>query len=204
MLKSYNTKVHWPKENRLKFNHVRGFNSSYPVLKWWGSFNVHKLQWKTFNHTTLIYFSDAWPPRWPTKKISNAWLDIYVVLCITLHQQKFIIYFHKVFSRLLFMLWITLIWPILFPFALQVCVARLIYLTAPVWIHFCCCCCIVFVYMYLSVPSTRRPHNPASIHHSPPTSHPSRFYCSIRHPRLRPHSHWQQRYSTIPRISTTP
>lgn len=67
-----------------------------------------------------------------------------------------------------------------------------------------CCCCIVFVYMCLSVPSTRRPHNPASIHHSPPTSHPSRTYCSIRHPRLRPHSHWQQRYSTTPRISTTP
>lgn len=73
----------------------------------------------------------------------------------------------------------------------------------PVWIHFCCCC-IVFVYMCLSVPSTRHPHNPASIHHSPPTSHTSRSYCSIRHPRLRPHSHWQPRYSTTPLSSTTP
>ena len=67
----------------------------------------------------------------------------------------------------------------------------------------CVCSCIIFVYMCLSVPSTRRSHHPASIHHSPPTSHPSRYYCTIRHPRLRPHSHWQQRYSTAPRVSTT-
>lgn len=70
----------------------------------------------------------------------------------------------------------------------------------------CCCCCfiVIFVYMCLSVPSTRRPHNPASIHHSPPTSHPSWSHRSVRHPHLRPHSHWQQRYSTSPHISTGP
>lgn len=86
-----------------------------------------------------------------------------------------------------------------------VCVSLLQYLTATIWIQF-----FLLVYFFclvckcLSVPSTRRPHHPASIHHSPPTSHPTRPYWSIRHPRLRPHSHWQQRYSTTPRISTTP
>lgn len=66
------------------------------------------------------------------------------------------------------------------------------------------CCVVLCVCVCLSVPSTRRPHNPASIHHLPPTSHFSRSYHSIRHPRLRPHSHWQQRYSINPRISTAP
>lgn len=85
-----------------------------------------------------------------------------------------------------------------------VCVPLSQYLTAPMWIQFFCCCIFFLVYKCLSVPSTRRPHHLASIHHSPPTSHPSRSYCSIRHPRLRTHSHWQQRYSTTPHISTTP
>lgn len=70
-----------------------------------------------------------------------------------------------------------------------------------VWIHllllyyFCVC---------LSVPFTRRSHHLASIHHTPPTSHPSRSYCSVKHPRLRPHSHWQQRYSNTPHTTTNP
>lgn len=59
-----------------------------------------------------------------------------------------------------------------------------------------------YICVCLSVPSTRRPHHPASIHHSPSPSHPSRSYCTIRHPRLRPHSHWQQRYSTKPHASS--
>lgn len=87
----------------------------------------------------------------------------------------------------------------------RVSVAPLNYVTSHVWIHFLLFLLYCFfVYMCLSVPSTRRPHNPASIHHSPPTSHPSRSYCSIRHPRLRPHSQWQQRYSTTPRVPPTP
>lgn len=55
--------------------------------------------------------------------------------------------------------------------------------------------CVPCVRVRLS-PSARGPHHPASIHHTPPPSHPSRPHCPVRHPRLRPHSHWQQRYST--------
>lgn len=80
-------------------------------------------------------------------------------------------------------------------------------LTGPCeFILFCCCYVVVLlhylcVYVSVYMPSTRSPHNPASIHHSPPSSHSSRSYCTIRHPCLRPHSHWRQRYSTTPCIS---
>lgn len=52
--------------------------------------------------------------------------------------------------------------------------------------------------------SIRRPHNLASIHHSPPQSHPCRPHRSFRHPHLRPRARWQQRYSTARHISTGP
>lgn len=52
--------------------------------------------------------------------------------------------------------------------------------------------------------SIRRPHNPASIHHSPPPSHPCRPHRSFRHPHLRPCARWQHRYSTARHISTGP
>lgn len=52
--------------------------------------------------------------------------------------------------------------------------------------------------------SIRRPHNLASIHHSPPPSHPCRPHRSFRHPCLRPRARWQQRYSTARHVSTGP
>lgn len=59
----------------------------------------------------------------------------------------------------------------------------------------------VFSCLYVSI---RRPHNLASIHHYPPPSHPCRPHRSFRHPHLRPHTPWQQRYSTVRHISTGP
>lgn len=51
---------------------------------------------------------------------------------------------------------------------------------------------------------TRHPHHLASIHHPPPPSQPCRSHRSFRNPHLRPRAHWQQRYSTAPRLSTGP
>lgn len=60
-----------------------------------------------------------------------------------------------------------------------------------VFVYVCVYCMSACIYVF-----TRCPHHPASIHHSPSPSHPSRLHCTIRHPGL---SH---RYSTTPSILT--
>lgn len=85
----------------------------------------------------------------------------------------------------------------------MICCLVLLLLFFPLWISGIC---VIAVYLFLLCVCaclspciyvfTRCPHHPASIHHHPSPSHPSRLHCTIRHPGL---SH---RYSTSLSIST--